>query len=145
MAEVKKPYEPKRLNEKQRELLWLRYQGSDDVLGMLIGHIDVLEAERESTLERLKSWGIPTNPTNDDPALVMAITAADDPKSNVLLCETLHDFYHQLEIIFFDGDDTRNFEDFWKEGSGIEIRFKRMSRKELDELMEDDSRDWEGF
>lgn len=105
-----------------------------------------LKTERESTLQRLKSWGIPTNPADADTVLVMAITGANNPKSNVFICENLHDFYHSLEIIFFDGDDTRNFEDFWVEGSGIDIRFKRMSHKELDDLMNnDDDSEWEGF
>lgn len=104
-----------------------------------------LKTERESTLDRLKSWGIPTNPSENDPVLVMAITAANDPKSNVFICENLHELYHSLDVIFFDGDDTRNFDDFWDEGCGVDIRFKRMSRKELDELMNDEDSEWEGF
>ncbi len=112
----------------------------------LEAEIERLNNQRESTLQRLKSWGIPTNPTDDDPALVMVIRAANDPKSNRFICENLHDFYHSLEIIFFDGDDTRNFEDFWAEGSGVDIRFERMSRKGLDDMMnDDDPPEWEGF
>lgn len=108
--------------------------------------IERLNTEREATFNRLKSWGIPTEPTNVDPALVMVITEADKPNSATFICENLHDFYHSLEIIFFDGDDTRNFEDFWEEGSGVDIRFKRMSRKELDDMMNDnDPPEWEGF
>lgn len=107
--------------------------------------IEQLKADRESTLGRLKLWGKPTNPADNDPVLVMSITEADNPHSNALICETLSEFYHQLEAIFFDGNDTRNFEDFWAEGTGVDIRFKRMSRKELDDLMNDDDADWEGF
>lgn len=112
----------------------------------LQAEIERLKNERQSMIDRLKSWGIPTNPTDADNILIMVITGANDPKSNRFICENLHDFYHSLEIIFFDGDDTRNFEDFWAEGSGVDIRFERMSRKELDALMNnDDDSEWEGF
>lgn len=112
----------------------------------LRAEVEGLKDERSATLERLKSWGIPTEPVNFDNPLVMIITAADDPKSNRFICENLHDFYHSLEILFFDGDDTRDFEDFWGEGSGVDIRFKRMSRKELDDMMnDDDPPEWQGF
>lgn len=56
MTEAKKPYEPKLLSKQQRELLWLRYQGSDDVLGMLIGHIDAVESENKKLRTALEPF-----------------------------------------------------------------------------------------
>ncbi len=112
----------------------------------LEAEVERLKSERQAMLDRLKSWGIPTEPTNNDPALVMVITASDDPNSNRFICENLRDFYHNLDILFFDGDDTRNFEDFWSDGSGVNIRFERMSRKEFDDMInDDDPPEWEGF
>lgn len=121
------------------------YADAHERITELEAEVKQLRDERQATLDRLKSWGNPTELVDFDNPLVMVITAANDPKSNKFICETLHDFYHSLEVIFFDGDDTRNFDDFWVEGSGVDIRFKRMSRKELDELMDDYDGDWEGF
>lgn len=143
MAEVKKPYEPKRLTEKQRELLWLRYQGSDDVLGMLIGHIDVIETERKKTLEHLQNYRKAKHPSSDT-IMVMVLTEANNATSSALWCADLHDLDFALESVFTGGDPDGLFEDFWADGDGIDIRFKRVSREEFDKAMDEDN-EWDGF
>lgn len=105
--------------------------------------IERLNAERKKTTEHLQNYR-KAQRQNSDTIMVMVITEANNPTSNALWCADLHDLDWALDSVFTGGDPSGLFEDFWVEGSGVDIRFKRVSRKEFDEAM-DEGNEWDGW